>query len=334
MLTKEIKNSKYSLNLPALSFGTANFERPDNDEIYFALLDKYIELGGTCIDTARCYCDWVEGGSDNSEKAIGRWLKARGNRDKVIISTKGGHPKGENLEISRLSRADLEYDLNKSLEYLQTDYIDIYFLHRDDKSIPVSEIMPILNDFVNSGKVHFIGASNWTSKRIEEANQYALSHNLEPFRVSQINYSLAHSSVDTYGDSTLVCMDMEEYSWYKKNNFPVMAFSPQAKGFFPKLAKGDKAKNLPEGQFVSTANLARLGRVKALSRETGLSPAVIPLGYLSSQPFFVSSVFAATKLWQIEEDMAAKDLKFDNKTVAFLENKLGTTYLMHNSIDN
>lgn len=326
MITNVLKNNKYAIKLPALSFGTANFERSDNDAIYFALLDKYVELGGTCIDTARCYCDWIEGGADNSEKAVGRWLKERNNRDKIIISTKGGHPTGENKEISRLNADDLTYDLNKSLECLQTDYIDIYFLHRDDKNIPVSDIMPILNDFVKSGKVHFIGASNWTTERIEEANNYAKEHNLEPFRISQINYSLAHSSVDTYGDPTLVCMDMEEHSWYTRHNFPVMAFSPQAKGFFPKLAKGDAAKNLPESSFTSTDNLAKLARVKELSKKTGHSPAIIPFGYLSSQPFFVSSVFAATKLWQIEEDMAAQDLKFDKKTLAFLENKLGTTY--------
>jgi aryl-alcohol dehydrogenase-like predicted oxidoreductase len=99
-----------------------------------------------------------------------------------------------------------------------------------------------------------------------------------------------------------------------------MAFSPQAKGFFAKLAKGDAANNLPEGQYASTANLARLAKVKQLSVKTGQAPAVIPLGYLNSQPFFVSSVFAATKVWQMEEDMTAQDLKYDQKTVAFLEN--------------
>ena len=324
MITHELKNKRYRLLLPSLTFGAANFERHDNDDVYFSLLDKYVELGGSCIDTARAYCSWVEGGADSSESVIGRWIEKRGNRDNIIISTKGGHPDMKAMTVSRLSPQELTYDLNRSLECLKTDYADIYFLHRDNEKIPVSEIMPVLNNFVESGKVHFLGASNWTTKRIEEANKFALENGMEPFRVSQINYSLAHSSVDTFGDPTLVCMDTREYNWYKKNNFPVMAFSPQAKGFFAKLAKGDTAKNLPEGQFAGTANLARLARVKALSSQTGYSPAVIPLGYLSSQPFFVSSVFAVSKLWQLEEDMAAQDLKFDEKTLAFLENKLNT----------
>lgn len=322
MLSFTLKNDRYEIKLPSLSFGTANFDRFDNDELYFALLDRYLELGGWCIDTARSYCHWVEGGNNASESAIGRWLEAGGCRDKIVLVTKGGHPEGEDLEISRLDRESIESDVRESLEMLKTDFIDIYFLHRDDTSIPVEEIMPVLNDLYESGKVKFIGVSNWTTERIEEANAYAELHGLEPIRVSQINYSLAHASTDILGDPTLVCMDTKEFAWYKKNNFPVMAFSPQAKGFFAKFAKGDSALNLPESQFASTANLARLARVKQICDQTGASPAVVPLGYLNSQPFFVSSVFAVTKMWQLEEDMEAQDLKYDEQTLAFLDNRI------------
>ena len=94
------------------------------------------------------------------------------------------------------------------------------------------------------------------------------------------------------------------------------------KGFFAKLARGDAATNLPESQFASTANLARLARVKQLCDKTGTPPAVVHLGYLNSQPFFVSSVFAVTKLWQMEENMGAQDLVYDEKTLAFLDNRI------------
>ena len=322
MIRYELKNDRHCISIPSLTLGTANFERAENEDSYIKFLDKYAALGGNCIDTARDYCSWLEDGKDVSETVIGNWMEKRNNRNKIIISTKGGHPDHEDMTISRLSSSELRYDLNRSLECLKTDYIDIFFLHRDDINIPVSEIMPILNEFVESERVHFIGASNWTTKRIQEANEYAEKHNLEPFRISQINYSLAHSSVNTFGDPTLVCMDTTEHKWYAKHQFPIMAFSHQAKGFFAKLAKGDAAKNLPEGQFTSTANLARLAKVKELSLKTGQSPAVIPLGYLSSQPFFVSSVFAVSKLWQLEENMGAQDLKYDKKTLAYLENMI------------
>lgn len=320
MLSCVLKNEKYEVKIPSLTLGAATFERQDNDEVYFSFLDRYAELGGWCIDTARVYCDWVENGHNSSEGVVGRWMKSRGNRDKIVISTKGGHPNLEDMDTSRLSREELTADLENSLKVLMTDYIDVYFLHRDDDTIPVSEIMPVLNDFYESGKIHFIGVSNWSTDRILAANKFAAKNGLEPIRISQINYSLAHASVETFGDNTLECMDTKQHEWYTKNNFPVMAFSPQAKGFFAKLAKGDTANNLPEGQYASTANLARLARVKKLSEKTGDSPAVIPLGYLSSQPFFVSSVFAASKLWQLDEDMDAQDLKYDAVTAAYLEN--------------
>ncbi len=322
MLTYELKNDKYTAMLPALSFGTAGFENNDNDETYFSLMDRYFELGGRCIDTARVYCEWLEGGHGASESVIGRWMKERGNRSEILLCTKGGHPAMESMNVGRLSYADVEYDLNESLKALQTDYVDIYFLHRDDTSVPVSEIMTTLNKFYNEGKIHFIGVSNWTTKRIEEANKYAEKNGLEPIRVSQISYSLAHASPETIGDPTVVCMDTKEFDWYKKHSFPVMAYSPQAKGFFAKLAKGDTATNLPEGQYATVANLAKLAKVKIISAKTGCPPAVIPLAYLNSQPFFVSSVFAVTKLWQLDEDMSAQDARYDKKTVAFLENAL------------
>lgn len=321
MIKHILKNDRYSIELPALTLGTANIDRQDNDEVYFEILDKYKELGGTCIDTARVYCNWIEGGDGASEEVIGRWIRARNNRSEMLICTKGGHPYFTEEEvITRLSEQDVEDDLAKSLEALGTDYADIYMLHRDDTKVPVSEIMPYLDRFVKEGRVHILGASNWTAARIEEANKFALENGLTPFSVSQINYSLAHSSADILGDDTQVSMDMKEYSWYKKHNFPVMAFSPQAKGFFSKLAAGQSATYQLESSYATTANLARLSKVKRLSEQTGHSPAVITLAYISSQPFPTSSVFAVSKLWQLEEDMTAQDTRFDEKTVAFLDN--------------
>ena len=157
MISYVLKNDRYEMKVPALTFGAAGFERNDCDDVYFEFLDKYVELGGWCIDTARVYCDWLENGHDSSEGVIGRWLKARNNRDKICIATKGGHPEMGHMDESRLSREELTKDLEASLRVLGVDYVDIYFLHRDDPKIPVEEIMPVLNDFYESGKIHFIG---------------------------------------------------------------------------------------------------------------------------------------------------------------------------------
>ena len=322
MIHFTLQNEKHKIEMRALTFGTAAFERQDNDEEYFSFLDAYVRYGGKCIDTARVYCSWLENGEGASEKTIGRWIKARNNRSDIIVVTKGGHPKFETMNVSRLSKEELESDLRESLAALPTDSIDIFLLNRADESITVEEIMPVLDDFVKSGKVHFIGASNWRTERIEKANEFALANGMEPFRISQLYYSLAHTSKEAIGDDTIACMDMKSYAWYKKNSFPVMAFSPQAKGFFSKVANGESITHQMESQFVSTANLARLSKVKTMCEQTGQTPATLVLGYLNSQPFPVSSVFSATKLWQIEEDMKAGDTVLTPKQVAFLENKM------------
>ncbi len=319
MKTFTLSNAGGSIDIPFLTYGTAAFERHDRDGEYFRLLDAYESCGGTCLDTARTYCSWLEGGEDSSEGVIGRWLKARGNRSKMIIVTKGGHPDHSDLHVSRLSKKDIEYDIDRSLRVMGLEYVDLFLLHRDDESIPVNEIMPVLDSLVKAGKTRFIGVSNWKTARIEKANRFAEDNGLEPLRISQINYSLAHLSSDMLGDDTLVSMDVREHTWYAKNKFPVMAFSPQAKGFFSKLAKGESVKDIIEGRFVSTANLARLANVIKLCNQTGRQPAEVVLGYLNSQPFPVSSVFSASKVWQIEEDMTAQDVVYDAKTMRMLE---------------
>lgn len=323
MITYTIKNRHHEAVMPCLCFGTGDFDSMDKKNEYFSRLDKYVECGGYCIDTARVYCSFVEGGADVSETVIGEWMRQRGNRDKIILATKGGHPPFDDMYHSRLSRSELDSDIKRSLECLKTDYVDIFFLHRDDPTVPVEEIMPILNEYVVSGKARFLGASNWSVERIAEANDYAARNGLEKFSISQINYSLAHTSTNMFEDPTLVCMDLNQYNWYRDNNFPVMAFSPQAKGFFMKVAEGANVKNLMEGRFVSTSNLARLSRVKQYCRETGLSPAVVTLAYLNSHYFPVTSVFTAGSLKHIEEDMTAQDMQFDERTIAFLENMGG-----------
>ena len=109
------------------------------------LLDEYTFLGGNVIDTASVY-----GGEDDnvSEKTIGKWMREKKNRQKLFISTKGAHPKVATMNISRLSKAEIEHDINLSLRNLSTDYIDIYWLHRDDESLCVDEIMDTLAGLV------------------------------------------------------------------------------------------------------------------------------------------------------------------------------------------
>ena len=119
MKTYILKSDEYEIKMPSLCFGTADFDDISKQMIYFLRLDKYMECGGSCIDTARVYCSFVDGGADVSETVIGNWMEKRKNRDKVIISTKGGHPPLDDMNHSRLSKEELDFDLSRSLECLK-----------------------------------------------------------------------------------------------------------------------------------------------------------------------------------------------------------------------
>lgn len=319
MKTLTLTSKNDQLIMPKLSFGAAICETESKKDHYFSLMDRYYEYGGNCFDTARVYCSWLKDGANISEKTVGEWAKTKKRKD-IIISTKGGHPPFDNLHASRLEEAEILSDFSESLRFLQTDYIDIYFLHRDDVSKPVSQIMPVLHQLVSSGQVRFLGASNWTAARIAQANQYAQAHGLTPFSISQINYSLAVTTPQMTGDDTLVCMKKEEYAWYTENNFPVMAFTSQAKGFFSKYLEDSNHPGL-DNRLKTSENLLRAERVKKLCSQRGCSPAAITLSYLTCNKLPVSAVTGFRTMEQLEDSMSETSLFLSEEEIQYLEGK-------------
>ena len=148
----------------------------------FSFMDAVLEQGCTTFDTAHVY-----GGGDN-ERSVGRWVRERGVRDRVVILGKGAH---HNQDRQRVTPYDITSDLHDSLARFQFDYIDLYLLHRDDPSQPVGPIVEILNEHKRAGKINAFGGSNWSVSRIQEANAYAETHGLEGFTASSPNFSLA-----------------------------------------------------------------------------------------------------------------------------------------------
>ena len=181
----------------------------------FALLDAVFEMGGNTLDTAHVY------GGGNSERGIGQWLVQRGNREQVVIISKGCH---HNADRKRVTPFDLSADLHDSLARLRTDYIDLYLLHRDDPSVPVGPIVEALNEHWQAGRIRAFGGSNWTHQRIQEANEYASQRGLRPFTVSSPNYGLADQVLDPWGPGCVTLsgpQNVEARSWYEANQMPV-----------------------------------------------------------------------------------------------------------------
>ncbi len=282
--------------------GTAYFGDGISKETAFLMMDRFREMGGTHIDTARLYAN------GKAEEIIGEWLLSR-KADEMIVSSKGGYYEGDLGESPRINEADISSDLDSSLKALKRDYIEFYWLHKDDESTPVEEIIDIMNRLVKSGKIIKFGASNWTSQRIKKANDYAHSKGILGFSASQIRFNPAYCLGERGG---LVGMDSDEFEFYRSNNMPVVAYSSQAKGFFSKMAKygegalSDKAKN----RYLCEENLRRLEILKGLSKQHDASIASVITGAFSSfETPEVFPVIGGSKIEQIEDSLGGADLK-------------------------
>ena len=258
-----------------LALGTAPFGTSIPKDTSFSILDAFVDQGGNLIDTAAVY------GMGVSEQTLGEWMRLRGNRNRVVISTKGGHPSIPDWS-RRITEDDIRADMEDSLRYLGTDRVDIYFLHRDDESKPVEYIMPILDKLVREGKTRLIGASNWTVARINQANAFARENGLTEFSVSQIFHNAAFINKEGVYDQTLVSMDETEHAGYASNGIPVMAYTAQAQGLFSHIR--DKGyEGLSEAlcrTYLNPATRLRAERILSVSKQTGLSPTALSLAYL------------------------------------------------------
>lgn len=253
------------------------------------VLDRYIAIGGNTIDTAHIYC----GGE--SEVAIGNWLKDRDNRDEVIILTKGAH---HDQTGPRVNPEAISNDLFESLMRLGTDYIDLYALHRDDPSVPVSVIIDALNEHISAGRIKAIGCSNWTVARIQEANEYATANGLIGFTFNSPNLSLAKAREPFW--SGCVSAYAADCAWHQETQLPLLSWSSQARGFFTgRFTREDLSNEDLVRVFYSDENWERLRRAEEIGKEKGASTIEIALAYVLNQPFPTCALIGA----QNEEEL-------------------------------
>lgn len=231
----QLQNGRDKIDVGDIILGTNMKKELLNSDDMTGILNMFCENGGKCIDTARSY------NSGLSELLIGKWLKKSGMRYKIIVSTKAGHARNE-YKI-RLTKDEIEADLDTSLKALKTDYIDLFWIHRDAPNIMVEEIIDYLNYFVNTGKIRMFGASNWTYKRIQMANIYAKKTGQLGFSCSQLQWSVGVPNREAYIEHGMYCMNEKEYYNYLHSGFPVFAFSSQAKGYFYYIKNKEKIGN-------------------------------------------------------------------------------------------
>jgi len=297
------KLSNTDLNISPLGIGTVHYGTAIPIAEAELQLDTYLDMGGNLIDTAHVYGDWASDIPGISEVVIGDWLRKNGKRNKVIISTKGAHPRLDTMHIPRCAPNDIVSDIEASLKNLKTDYIDLYYLHRDDPSTEIGVILDCLESIAKSGKIRYYGCSNWSLERIKAAHIYAAKKGYTGFVCNQIMWSLADINPSGIQDKTLVIMDSETYDYHKETGLGVMAYSASAGGYFTKRAAG----NVPDGfneKYQNATNDRIFDELLKLNDESGISINRLGLLYVVSRPFTSIALAAFTNLGQLKDSSA------------------------------
>jgi aryl-alcohol dehydrogenase-like predicted oxidoreductase len=304
-----------------ICLGTGNIGSAIDPSTSFALLDAYLNQGGNFLDTAKVYADWLPGEKSVSEKTIGQWLRQRSNRNNVILATKGAHPELTAMHIPRLSRSEIVYDLQESLKNLQTEVIDLYWLHRDDVHRPVEEIIETLTDQVQAGKIRYFGCSNWRMERIKAAQVYAYQRGGPGFIANQMMWSLAVVNPKALPDQTMVVMDDELKRYHLETGLAAIPYSSQANGWFQRRARDTvgQMKATLRGMYGGMANEHRFRCMTQLASESGLLVTDIVLGYLQSQPFPTIPIVGCQSIDQLRDSLSAGDVSLSPDQVKYLE---------------
>ena len=303
--------------------GTGGFGTSTSQDDSFAMLDSFAEAGGNFADSAHIYAAWLEDGAGKSERTLGNWLRSR-QPENFIVGTKGGHPHLESMEISRLSPDEIASDLTESLERLQRDQIELYWLHRDNPKIPVGEIIDALNVHFRTGQILSLGASNWSTPRIAAANSYAAKNGLTGFCASQICWSLAEVNAQMRGANGMVEMDETILAWHRENSFPIAAYSSQANGFFAHPLATENGSVTPKQKALAPAywhskNILRYQRAQELGARLNRSTHEVALAYVWSQTFPGVAIIGPRNLQQLRESLAVADLKLSSEEISLLE---------------
>ena len=293
-----------------LVFGGNVFGWTADEATSFALLDRFIERGFNAIDTADVYSAWAPGLSGGeSETVIGNWLVKRGRRDDVVLMTKVGKLGSR----EGLSAGNIQAAVEESLKRLRTDYLDVYFAHADDATVPLEETLTAFSKLVESGKVRVIGASNYSAERMREALQVSADKGLSRYEVMQPGYSL----YDRNGyESGLAAVAQE-------HDIGVVSYFSLASGFLTgkyrrvEDLEGSARAGFLKGYF-DERGMKLLDTLRKVAADVSATPAQVALAWLMARPN-VTPIASATSLEQLEDIMAAADLVLPGSTLGALD---------------
>jgi aryl-alcohol dehydrogenase-like predicted oxidoreductase len=300
------------IDVSRLCLGAMALGGVQDEALSFAILDRFVELGGNFIDTANCYMFWIDGGTgDESELLLGRWLASRGGRDDLVIATKvGRRPSfpGGGLEHSEpLSAERISAGLDESLGRLGTDHVDLFWSHRDDRDTPLEETVAGFNAVVGSGKARMVGASNHTAWRVERARAIAAATGAAAYTAMQNRYSYLKPRPETVlPEGGHVHAEPSDVDYVGQTpGMAILTYSSLLSGVYTNPAK-------PLGEhYAHPGTEARLKVLDEVAAETGASRNQVVLAWLAGHEAPVIPLVGVSSVAQLDEVAAGLDLKLD-----------------------
>lgn len=309
---RKVKIGQTELEVAPLNLGGNVFGWTLDEKGSFEILDGFVEGGYNFIDTADMYSYWINGqNGGESETIIGKWMKDRGNRDQIILATKGGGPTGVR-EINN-GKAHMIQSIEDSLQRLQTDYIDLYYTHYDDEKTPVEETLEAYAEAIKAGKIRHIAVSNMSPERIEASFQASEKLGLPKFQALQPLYNL----VERQGYESQYAPLAEKYG------MSVFPYAALAQGFLSGKyrSEADLGKSVRGGglkKYLEGNGLQVLGAMDKVAEKHQVTPTTVALAWLLAQPHVGAPIVSATSTEQLKALLAAPKLVLDQEDLALL----------------
>ena len=303
------------LQVSAICLGTMQFGWSADEGQSFAVMDAFVEAGGNFIDTADVYSSWAPGhAGGESEGIIGRWLQARGNRDRVVIATKVRGRMWEGPDGEGLSRSHILRAAEDSLRRLQVETIDLYQCHHPDESTPIEETLRAFEELIGAGKVRCIGASNYSAHQLTEALRVADEQRLPRFVALQPHYNLVHRR-EYEGDLEALCAD---------EGLGVVPYSPLARGFL--TGKYRKGQALPKGprkrrakEYMNERGFQVLAALDGVAAARERTVAAVALAWLLTRATVTAPIIGVNTPEQLADLLPATELQLTADELAAID---------------
>jgi aryl-alcohol dehydrogenase-like predicted oxidoreductase len=310
---RQIGDGRVTLTVSDLCLGIMNFGYRTDEATAFDILDRYVDAGGSFVDTANNYGQW-HGEAGESERLLGRWIRSRHAADRVVVATKVGARTLKPGDPSReywqgLSRDHIRTDAQTSRRQLGLDRLDLYYAHIDDRNTPLAETVDAMAELAESGTVGLLGCSNTALWRVERARSIARAAGRPGYSVIQQRYSYL-LPLPNNRQTNVITEETLDYA--ESDDLTLLAYSPLLGGA---IARGER----PGGEYAHAANDARLAVLAEVAKELDATPSQVVLAWLLHSKPSIIPIIGASSVAQLDELLPAMELALDAETMTRLD---------------